>query len=371
MKTALITGAAGFIGSQLVEAFAGAGYEVRASDRPGTDLSIAEGCGAEIAPADLLDGDGIGRITDGVDVVVNAAAVFDLASSYRAMHAVNVEGVDRLCTAAFEAGVDRFIQFSSVAVYGVPKSIPCREEARKRPTEPYARTKWAGESVAMRHYRDTGLPVTVLRPTLVYGPRSRYGLAVYMSMMALCKASGKDPYLIEGGPLTHYVHVEDVVGAALLLARSGGVMGKAFNIADDEPIRAGDMFRTLTEIFDLRPGRTFRYVAAVWRPLVRLALTLGPRELKGVNARGRKGMKRMVERYGLEPAFDFHLDKGWLSYMRGDQCYDNSAIKALGLTLQHPSFTEGIRETVGWYRENRWLPDFDAEAPAQSPGGAS
>lgn len=369
MKKVLITGAAGFIGSRLVEAFVAEGYEVRASDIPGADFKVAEACGAEVEPADLLDADRIKEVMAGVDIVVNTAAIFDLSAPYKKMKAVNVDGVDVICRAALEAGVGRFIHFSSVAVYGVPKSIPCREEDEKRPCEPYGRTKWEGEQVAMRHYRDSGLPVTVLRPALVYGPGGRYGLALYITVMAMYKSDGKGPILVDGGPLTHNVHLEDVTRATLLIAGADGVNGKVFNVADDDPVPIGDMFQAIIRYLDLRPRIEIRYIPWLWKSLTWSANRLAPSEMKRFSAYGTKHLKKMVEKYDLEPALTFKVDKGWISYIQGDQHYDNASIKSLGLTFEHPDFTEGIRDTIRWYQENRWIPNFDEPPPGSEAEG--
>jgi len=365
MKKVLITGAAGFIGSQLVQAFAREGHEVRASDIPGADFSIAERCGAEVAPANLLDADRLKEVTAGVDIVVNTAAIFDLSAPYKKMRAVNVDGVDGMCRAALESGVGHFIQFSSVAVYGIPKNIPCREEEEKRPCEPYGRTKWEGEQVAMRYYRDNGLPVSVLRPALVYGPGGRYGLALYVGAMAMFKYGRRGPLIIDGGPLTHNVHVEDVARATLLLAGADGVIGKVFNVADEDPIRAGDMFLAIMAPFDLKPRRVIRYIPWLWKSLAWTAHTFAPNDMKHLTNRGAKIWAKLIRKYDLQPTLEFKVDKGWLSYMRGDQCYDNTSIKSLGLTLKHPNFTEGIRDTIHWYQENRWIPDFNERPPGK------
>lgn len=368
MTKALVTGATGFIGSAVVDLLARKGYEVTATDLPNADFLAAGESGARIAPMDITDRDGIGRLVSGMDVILHAAGIFDFAAGKNLLRAVNITAVDHICRASLEAGVKRFVQFSSTGVYGRPRRIPCREEDPKKPRNAYEKSKWEGEKVALSYY-PKGLPVTVIRPTLVYGPRSRYGWAIHIATFAALRDRGiKKIFGIDGGPLAHSVHVEDVARAALLLTESPEALGRSFNVADDSPLSMGETFRAIIEPLGMRIGRTYKFHPYLYIPLARLGGLLSKvipfNPFSRRNRQLQAHWEAMTAKYGLIPALRPRLDKDWVGYGSGDHCYDTSRIKALGFTPAFPDYRAGIRETIAWYQKNRWIPSFNGTEAA-------
>lgn len=355
----LVTGAGGFVGGVLLKELLDRGYRVRATDLPRADLSIARGLGLECIPSDLLDLKSMERVVDGVDRIIHTAACFDLSATRETAYAVNVTGTRNLCLAAADAGVERLVYFSSTGVYGDTGPVPAREDHLKAPGNDYYLTKWWGEKEAWKFHRDQGLPVVVLRPTVIYGPRGVYSASVFFALIGLLLPLGlKKIHGLRGGLLSHWAHVEDVAGAAAFLVGAPEAVGHAYNIADDTPTTVEEFMSALVEAYGMEyqavlpfPTRTLELVAA----LGKVAPSGLYRSAAGLLQRY---WDRIVLRYDLEPALFPRPDKDFIQYIKGNYVYSNEAIKALGYTFRHPSFREGFRETVQWYKENRWIPDL-------------
>jgi nucleoside-diphosphate-sugar epimerase len=249
------------------------------------------------------------------------------------------------------------VLFSTSGMYGVPKQIPCREDAPKNPRNAYEESKLRSEEFAMAFHKEHGLPVTALRPTLVYGPGSKYGQAMYLTLFLCLKLWGMKSLPIgRGGRLTHHVHVDDVVSAVRILAEAPEAVGRAFNVADDKPVNAEDTMRMLCE----STGLTVRGMPAITNTLLEPVFRFAPYVLESrverLNQSLAKSWPKLVARHGLTPVLQPRFDIGWLAYLWADHHYATDALRALGWKPSHPSFLEGMRETVAWYQREKWLP---------------
>ena len=213
MSLVAITGAGGFLGTALTRAFRDAGHPVRAADLAGVDLATHQRLGAEPVVCDLSKPDTVRATVHGARVVVHAAGVFDLRAPETLLHRVNRDGVGVVVDAAAAAGVERLVLVSTCGVYG-HCGLGTEESHAKHPRNAYERSKHEGELLGWRRCSELGLPLAVLRPTLIYGPGSRYGLAPAMALFALRARKGLGSLPIaEGGPVGHLVHVDDVAAA--------------------------------------------------------------------------------------------------------------------------------------------------------------
>lgn len=353
-RRVLVTGAGGFVGRHIVEELHRKGYAIRATDRPGTPIpKIAEVeqrfCDLSAAPLDEL--------LEGMSDVVHVAGLFDLAAPRDRLFAVNVDLTERIARAA--ASLDsRFIHISSVTVYGRPRVTNIREDYRKKPGSPYEQSKQAGERVVFSLAKERGLRATVLRPSGIYGPWGRYGLAVIASAYALALSRGKvdgvPPY--RGGPSMTHVHVEDVASAVACVLASDEAIGRAFNVADDTPAPWGDLLGTIEAAVGIPPRERVavskfraRWIARGWRllPESRRAFINGSLERRWA---------ALVEREGLLPMLNPRLDRHAYDYWLADHVYSNEALKSIGWAPRYPDAQSGILGTIGWYIENRWLP---------------
>ncbi len=353
MGIAVVFGAAGFLGSHVVEALVKDGTRVRAVDRPGADLSAARALGAEAVHADLAR-PVEAALLDGAEEAYNFTGMFDLGARPEVLRRANVEVTRNLCAALPRSGVKSFVHASTVAVYGSIRNPPATEAHPLRPRNPYERSKAEAEEAVWRARHEGGLPVRVLRPGFVYGPRSRYGQAMFLAAYVLLKADGKRAILLKGGTRGHHIHAEDVARAALTVARSESAEGRAFHVADDRPTTIGETLEAVAEAAGVGKGPRI----PVSGLLVRAGLRVGRPVEWRLNRKMEKGWRKLVARHNLVDALKPRLDRGWLYYLTGQYAYDTSRLKALGWKPLHPDFREGMLETARWYRENRWIPDL-------------
>lgn len=354
-RRVLVDGAGGFLGRHVVAALRARGFRVRATDRPGVELPEAdERVSADLASAPLEP------LFEGVTHAVHVAGLFDLAASADALRRANVDLARRVAEAALVARVRRFVHVSSVTVYGRPRSAPVREDAPQRAESAYERSKREGEAALRALARGSGLPLAVARPSGIYGPHGRYGLAAMAATIALAAASGRGHRSIRGPARMTHVHVEDVASACALLTDEratgdGQVVGRAFNVADATPVAWSDVARELERFYGL-PELAPLQVGPLRARALQLAARLAPGRLARTNASLARRWDALAREHGLEPALRPRIDPEAYDYWRGDHVYDTSALRALGWAPRWPDARVGLRATLAWYVESRWLP---------------
>ena len=171
----LVTGAAGFMGSHLVEFLTQKGIRVRATARPRRDISFFERLGAEYVAADLTKPETLPRLFEGgVDRVFHLGAICNFSTPYESLYPTNVKGIEHITGLALNKGVKRYIHVGSTSVYGYYRGTPFKEDSPRDPKDSYGRSKRDGEDVVWRRIKE-GLPAIITRPCTVYGPRCNDG----------------------------------------------------------------------------------------------------------------------------------------------------------------------------------------------------
>jgi nucleoside-diphosphate-sugar epimerase len=251
----VVTGAAGFIGSHLVEALVAAGHEVVGLDAftDYYDRSLKEANLAAIGgpPAftfhemDLRDGD-LTSVLHGVDVVINEAAMPGLTRSWDDFdnyQSCNVVAVHRLIEACRRAQVARLLQISTSSVYG---AYAVGDETQATcPISPYGVTKLAAEQLVMAHVRTWGLPALVLRYFSVYGPRQRPDMA--FRIFAARLAREQPVHVFGDGAQSRSVTAVDDCVRGTIAAMDAGRVGQTYNIGGGEIV---DVDRALAVLAD-------------------------------------------------------------------------------------------------------------------------
>src|SRR5262249_51979923 len=172
---ALITGATGFVGSHVAEGFAERGWPVVAVARAGSDTALLERLGVTLHRGDFSDAGLLRTLAPDADVIVHCAAKVGDWGPVEDYRAVNVNGLRNFLDVCKGQPLQRFVHMSSLGVYaarhhyGSDESEPLPD----RHADGYTQTKVEAEQLVMQYYRDFGIPVVVLRPGFVYGPRDR------------------------------------------------------------------------------------------------------------------------------------------------------------------------------------------------------
>ncbi|MDA8164481.1 MAG: NAD(P)-dependent oxidoreductase [Desulfobacteraceae bacterium] len=234
----LVTGAGGFIGSHLVENQLAQGHEVVALDLHLDRLGHLRGhARCTLAEGDLRDRELVARLLPGTAVVHHLASAHLQVNQPEAFFwEVNVRALENLLAAAAANGVKRFVHCSSVGVYGSLASLPADETTACRPEILYEKTKLAGEQKVLAAHRETGLPVVILRPAWVYGPRCPRTTKLFRTIK-----KGRFFMVGNGNNFRHPLYITDLLKAFDLAAAAEAAVGEVLVIASAEPVRLRDL----------------------------------------------------------------------------------------------------------------------------------
>ena len=268
---ALVTGGAGFIGSNIVDRLVDDGADVVVLDDLSTGYAENIHPAAELVEGDIADADLVAKATAGCDVVFHQAAhraVFRSVEHPLQTDRANVGGTLAVLVAARDAGVRRVVFASSSSVYGGAETMPTPESTPLIPRSPYAVSKLTGEHYARVFWELFGLETVGLRYFNVYGPRQRpesqYAAVIPLFIDAL--RSGTPPEVHGDGKQSRdFTYISDVVAANLRAATAPAeaCAGKAYNIAGGQAYSLLDLLAILEDVLavkaepqhtDPRPG---------------------------------------------------------------------------------------------------------------------
>jgi UDP-glucuronate 4-epimerase len=258
----VVTGAAGFIGSQLLRTLLERGHDAVGwdafTDYYDPALKEENARGLPVERLDLAEDD---LPLDGVDGVFHLAGqpgVLSFGEVFAVYVRENVLASRRLLEAAAAAGA-RVVLASSSSVYGDAEAYPTPEEARPRPLSPYGITKLAAEHLAYAYGREFGLDWVVLRYFTIFGPRQRPDMA--LSRMIACAIEGR-PFRLygDGTQSRSLTYVDDAVEATIL-AMERGAGGATYNVGGGVEVTVRRWLDVLEEV----SGRRLDVVAAPWR----------------------------------------------------------------------------------------------------------
>ena len=247
-STILVTGASGFVGRPLVGALVRAGYAVRAATRKQA-ASFPAGVARVLVPdfAGPVSWDAVVR---GIDVIVHAAGLAHADTSEipeTRFDRINRVATEDLCAAAARAGVKRIVFVSSVrAQIGPSAPQPLHETDEPRPTDAYGRSKLAAEAAV----RACGVPFTILRPVVIYGPNARANIRSLVRLAAL-------PFPLPFAGLTSrrsLLGVDNLISVVRFALANPATAGETFLVADPRPPTIREIFTMLRRAQGRQPG---------------------------------------------------------------------------------------------------------------------
>ena len=221
-----VTGASGFIGSNLVHELLARGHRVKALLRPGADERGLQGLKFERATGDILDRKFLEREMEGYDWCFHVAASYRLwMRNYAPMYEINVEGTRNVLAAAGKAGCRKIVYTSTVGCIGVAKMVkgqmtPATEYevvSEDQMTNDYKRSKFRAEAVAVEMFRKAALPVIIVNPSAPIGPGDVKPTPT--GQIIVDYLNGRMPAYLETG--LNWVHVRDVAIGHILAAEKG------------------------------------------------------------------------------------------------------------------------------------------------------
>lgn len=330
-----VTGGTGFLGRHLVPALCQSGYDVRVLTRhPHENAWLRRYPRVQVVAGDLLRPATFAAALQGCRCVIHAGGVFRFWGDEQLFFATNARGTEHLATAAVDANVERFIHISTVAVVGHPDPSHVIDETYPpKPADPYQMSKLHGEQIVLRHLRERGLPVIVLRPGAYYGPGGHY---------AFNRLFFKDPMRgiimqVNGGRYIIFpVYIDDVV-QGIFKALERGRVGEVYNICGD--------WISHKDAFDLicREARL---------PWPRLPI---PGWLGIAMSRFLTALSNLTH---TEPFWPINLR----SYVYNNwRVSSDKARRELGFVPT--DFREGARRTIAWYKAGApdYLPDWECK----------
>jgi nucleoside-diphosphate-sugar epimerase len=324
--TVLVTGAAGFLGSHVIEALLERGEEPRALIRPDDDAGRLDAANVDIRRADIADPAALKPALKGVDRVVHCAARTGPWGPEHEYMRTNVRGLELLVRAAGDASVDRVVHVSSITVHGndvggwADEDSPLRAEPN-----PYSRSKLAGERLLERMVDQVGVTVTVVRPGWIYGPRDA------ASFGRLARAVEEGHMFLVGSGDNHLplIYVRDAANGLLLASEAPSANGRAYVLVNDERVTQRQFLGAVaSELGVPAPARHVPYA---------LVLRLGAVS---------ESLGRLIHRRQPPPVMRYGLQ-----LLGGENRFAIArARQELGFTPA-VDFRDGVRRSVSWYRD--------------------
>jgi len=255
----LVTGAAGFIGSQIAKSLLNRGDEVIGLDcfldsyprsfKEDRIRSLIDYEDLEFTEDDILSVD-LPRLLDRADIVIHEAAQPGVRSSwgdnFQSYSRNNIDATQKLLEAAKDSRIKKFVYASSSSVYGNAEELPTKEDSPTKPVSPYGVTKLAGEHLCHLYWKNFGVPIIILRYFTVFGPKPRPDMAHTIFSKAIL--SGERIQMFGDGEQSRgFTYVSDIVDATLNAANSQ-ITYDVFNIGGGVTATMNEMVRILEEI---------------------------------------------------------------------------------------------------------------------------
>jgi len=323
----LVTGAAGFVGSNLVKELLNNGYNVTALHRAGSGLDEIKDLKINFKIADIRDKKALIDAFEGIDIVYHIAALFRQAKFPDSVyHDINVKGTENVFEAAIACGVKKVIHCSTVGVHSHISNPPATETEEYRPGDIYQKTKMLGEKLAIDYYKSGKMKGAVIRPAMIWGEGDLRTLKIFKMI-----SKKKFPIIGDGKTNLHWIYVKDLARAFRVLSENDNVNGEVFIISGKETITIEHMVEKIANQYGLNAPK--------------LRIPAFPVQLIG----------SIVELICIPFRIEPPIYRRRVDFYTKTRHFDSS--KARNLLGFEPEFDfEGeVKQIAKWYKENNWL----------------
>jgi nucleoside-diphosphate-sugar epimerase len=326
--TIAITGATGFLGSALTIELLKRQQRVRILARDEKKARQQFGDAVTVVSGDITDEPRVQQVVDGATIVYHVAGrLYHPSVPAELYYQTHVQGTMNLLKACQgQARLQRIVYVSTTGVHGVTGDVPAAEGAPFAPTNAYEATKLEGELLASKACQEQGLPVSVVRPGLVYGPGDLHLLGFFASIK-----KGLFRVIDGGKALLHPVYIDDMVSALLLASEHPQAVGRVYSIAGDHPV-------------------TIRELAAAIAHAQGLELPAGSIPLWLANLAS--------DIFAIMPGMNGEhapLTRSRVKFLTNSRIYDISRVRSELGYKPEIELEEGMKRTSAWYYKHHYL----------------
>lgn len=323
----LVTGGTGFTGQFLVKKLCSLGCNVSVIARPTSNRSALGDLPITWHLGDVYDESLIKNAADGVNYIFHVAACYrEPKASDEVYRKVHIDSTKLLANAAIENKLfKRFVHISTVGVHGHVKNPPANENSEFNPSDIYQDTKLEAELWIRNFSENTQLPLTVIRPALIYGPQDSRTFKIFkLARLPIV------PILGLGNGWLHFIHVDDLTDFMIHVANREDTLGEVIICGNTEPITFKDTVKILNKAMNKRspfvriPAWPFFMLGSICEKIF-LPLNINP------------------------PIF-----RRRVAFFINDRSFDTKKMQSIDF-LPKWNNAEGLRQTLQWYRSNGWL----------------
>jgi nucleoside-diphosphate-sugar epimerase len=323
---ALVTGASGFVGTELCKELLKNNYQVKALYRDEAKTEELKNLDVELIKADIRDRESLEKAFNDVEVIFHIAALFRQAKNPDSVYYdINVEGVRNVFDAAIKNGVKRIIHCSTVGVHSHIINPPADETEDYRPGDIYQETKCEGEKLALSYYKDGKIGGSVIRPAMIWGPGDTRTLKLFKGI-----ANRKFPLIGSGKTLVHWILVSDLARAFRLLAESN-INNEVYIIAGREAVKLEYMLNTI--------AKSFRVAGP------KIKIPAWPIQIIGTI------VETICKPFGIEPP----IYRRRVDFFTKTRSFDSSKSNKDFNFVPANSFEGEVSLIANWYKENSWV----------------
>ncbi len=330
-KCCFVTGATGFIASHLVDGLLQEGFQVRCLIRKNSNIDYLKQHNIEFVYGDLTDFESLRKGLQGCNYVFHCAGFVSDWGTINEIRQVNVEGTRHLLEASLEQPFCRFIYLSTTDVYGHTnqKNVSEQQPYPAKFCNWYTQTKMEAELEVMRFHTRYQLPVTIIRPATVYGPRSINVIGEISNAIQ----SGQMLLINKGQANAGLCYISNLIHAIILASESDAAIGECFNVADKNKVS----WKTFIDDLAGQLGEQKKYYNMPYG----LAIAIGWLLESGYR------VIRMIT--GLK--FPALLSRQAVHVMGTEQDFNTDKIQSLLGYQPKVNYQTGLKETVNWIKK--------------------